>query len=129
MAALEKVGATVFEPFVDNAEGAKTAAEQPPGWAYRIGQADLQAVRDCDAVMCWANFNPPDEGAMIELGAAVALGKKTFIFRDDFRLTAPCEDYPLNLMLFTGMPQEGWRDHYYTSVEELADPTKAFARW
>ena len=68
-------------------------------------------------------------GAMIELGAAIALGKKTFIFRDDFRLTAPCEDYPLNLMLFTGMPQDNWRDHYYTSVEELADPTKAFARW
>lgn len=64
MAALEQVGATVFEPFVDNAEGAKTAIEQPPGWAYRIGQADLQAVRDCDAVMCWANFNPPDEGTL-----------------------------------------------------------------
>lgn len=68
-------------------------------------------------------------GAMIELGAAIALGKKTFIFRDDFRLNAPCEDYPLNLMLFTGMPADDWRDHYYTSVEELADPTKAFARW
>ena len=46
--ALEAVGAEVFEPFVDNEEGAKTQDEQPPGWAYRIGQADIQAVRDCD---------------------------------------------------------------------------------
>ena len=23
-------------------------------------------------------------------------------------------------MLFTGMPQQAWRDYYYTSIEELA---------
>jgi hypothetical protein len=59
VAALEAAGAAVFEPFTDNAEGAKTAAEQPSGWAYRIGQADLEAVRRCDAVFCVANGNPP----------------------------------------------------------------------
>lgn len=32
-------------------------------------------------------------------------------------------------MLFTGMPEKGWKDYYYTSLEELADPTKALARW
>ena len=47
----------------------------------------------------WANFNPPDEGAMVELGMAIALGKPTFIYRDDFRKCANCEDYPLNLMV------------------------------
>ena len=129
VSALEALGVRVFEPFTMNAEGAKTAQEQEPGWAYRIGQADMQAVRDCDAVFCWSNFNPPDEGAMVELGAAIALGKQTFLFRDDFRNCASCEDYPLNLMLFTGLPQEGWREFYYTSVEDVADPSKAFARW
>ena len=132
-------GARVFEPFSMNNESAKSK-DQPPGWAYRIGQADLEAVRECDAVFCCANMNPPDEGAMVvcmtepytqfkfaesraslrlpctiipdafrvdggfgggapianaaytmvlqELGAAIALGKQTFIFRDDFRLCA-----------------------------------------
>ena len=57
--ALEAVGAEVFEPFVDNEEGAKTQDEQPPGWAYRIGQADIQAVRDCDVSACPTAPPPP----------------------------------------------------------------------
>ena len=32
-------------------------------------------------------------------------------------------------MLFTGLPQEGWQDYFYTSVEEIANPDKALARW
>ena len=28
-----------------------------------------------------------------------------FLFRDDFRSCAPCEDYPLNLMCFSGCPE------------------------
>ena len=32
-------------------------------------------------------------------------------------------------MLFTGLPREGWRDWHYESVQELADPKKALARW
>ena len=127
--ALERAGCNVFEPFADNNEGAKNAAEQPPGWAYRIGQADVDAVRRCDAVFCCANMNPPDEGAMVELGIAIGLRKTTFIFRDDFRTCCKTEDYPLNLMLFTGLPQEGWRDYMYTSLEEIADPSKALARF
>ena len=55
VAALEAAGARVFEPFMDNAEGAKTAATQGPGWAHRIGAADVEAVRRCDAVFCCAN--------------------------------------------------------------------------
>ena len=39
---------------------------------------------------------------MIELGMAIALGKPTFLFRDDFRSVADTDEYPLNLMLFTG---------------------------
>ena len=129
VAALEKAGAHVFEPFTDNAEGAKTAAEQAPGWAYRIGQADIDAVRRCDAVFCVCNGNPPDEGAMVELGAAIALRKATFLFRDDFRTCTATEEYPLNLMLFAGLPQTGWRDYYYEDITQLGDAGKAFARW
>ena len=50
------------------------------------------------------NGCPPDEGVMIELGMAMALKKPTFLFRDDVRHCTDCEAYPLNLMLFTGLP-------------------------
>ena len=66
---------------------------------------------------------------MVELGMAVALGKPTFLFRDDFRRATDSEEYPLNLMLFTGMPREGWERYYYTSIEEVGSPEKALARW
>ena len=66
---------------------------------------------------------------MVELGIAIALGKPTFLFRDDFRRVADTEEYPLNLMLFTGMPQDEWESHYYTSVDEISSPGKALALW
>ena len=42
---------------------------------------------------------------MVELGAAIALNKPTFLFRDDHRRVTECEEYPLNLMIFTGLPE------------------------
>ena len=66
---------------------------------------------------------------MVELGMAIALGKPTFLFRDDFRRATDSEEYPLNLMLFTGLPEETWRDSYYMSVEDIVEPGKALARW
>ena len=66
---------------------------------------------------------------MVELGMAIALGRPTFLFRDDFRRITDSGQYPLNLMLFTGLPEEGWRDFYYTSVAEIVSPEKALARW
>ena len=129
VAALEAAGLNVFEPFADNNEGAKSAATQAPGWAHRIGQADVEGVRRCDAVVCCCNGNPPDEGAMVELGIAIGLRKPTFLYRDDFRTCTKTEDYPLNLMCFVGLPQDAWRDYFYASPAELADPKKALARW
>lgn len=129
VAALEAAGVGVFEPFSDNNEGASNASEQSAYWAYRIGQADVEAVRRCDAVFCCANGNPPDEGAMVEIGIAIGLRKPVFLYRDDFRTCAKTEAYPLNLMLFTAMPREGWEEFYYTSIAEIADPKKAFAKW
>jgi nucleoside 2-deoxyribosyltransferase len=126
VSALEGFSLRVHEPFADSQQ---VVYSREPGWAHDVGQRDLNAVKTCDATFAIVNGNPPDEGVMIELGAAIALGKTTFLFRDDFRRSADCEDYPLNLMLFTGLPKRGWEDYYYTSLEELANPDKALTRW
>ena len=39
------------------------------------------------------------------------------------------EAYPLNLMLFTGLPEMGWDAYWYSSAQEIADPDKALSRW
>ena len=124
-AALEAAGAEVWEPFVRNNQIDRAIS----GWAYRIGQADARDVREADGIFAVVNGCPPDEGVMVELGMAVAWGKPTFLFRDDFRRCTDSEVYPLNLMLFTGMPEEGWQDWWYESVEQIADPDKALVRW
>ena len=123
--ALEALGLQVWEPFERNNQ----VDLSEPGWAYRIGQDDFRDTRDADAIFAVVNGVPPDEGVMVELGMAIALGKPTFLFRDDFRRATDSEEYPLNLMLFTGMPRQGWRDYYYTSIDEIGAPDKALARW
>ena len=125
VSALESLGLEVWEPFARNNQVDMSV----PGWAYQIGQADFRDVRDSDAIFAVVNGVPPDEGVMVELGMAIALGRPTFLFRDDFRRATDSEEYPLNLMVFTGLPEQGWRDFYYTSVEEIAAPEKALARW
>ena len=123
--ALETLGLEVWEPFRRNNQ----VDFSELGWAYRIGQADYRDVREADAIFAVVNGTPPDEGVMVELGMAIALGKPTFLFRDDFRRVTDSEEYPLNLMLFTGMPQQEWHDYYYASIGEIGDEDKALARW
>ena len=123
--ALETLGLEVWEPFARN--GQVNLAE--PGWAYRVAQRDLQDVRDVDALFAIVNGTPPDEGVMVELGAAIALGKPTFLFRDDFRRCTDSEQYPLNLMLFAGLPEVGWEQYVYNDLSEISDPQKALIRW
>ena len=125
VAALEELGLEVWEPFARNNQ----VDFLETGWAYRIGQRDFEDVAAADAIFAVVNGVPPDEGVMVELGMAVALRKPTFLFRDDFRRVVDSEQYPLNLMLFTGLPEEGWQDFFYTSVEEITSPEKALARW
>ena len=125
-AALESLGLEVWEPFARN-NAPENLSE--PGWAYRVGQGDFRDVAEANGIFAVVNGVPPDEGVMVELGMAIALGKPTFLFRDDFRRATDSEEYPLNLMLFTGLPEEGWQDFYYTRVEEIASPHKALARW
>ena len=125
IAALESLGLEVWEPFARN--GQVNLAE--PGWAYRVAQRDLQDVRDADALFAIVNGTPPDEGVMVELGAAIALGKPTFLFRDDFRRCTDSEQYPLNLMLFAGLPEVEWQQYVYSDLTEISDPQKALVRW
>ncbi len=122
---LDEMGADVWEPFARNNQ----ESTLQPGAAYQIGQKDMRDVRDCDGIFAVVNGIPPDEGVMVELGMAVAWEKKVFLFRDDFRKCTDSYEYPLNLMLFTGLPEKGWRDMYYTSVDDLPNPDKALAKW
>ena len=125
VSALEKVGADVWEPFKRNNQVDQTKA----GWAYAVGQDDLRDVREADGIFAVVNGCPPDEGVMVELGMAIAWGKPTFLFRDDSRRCTDSEDYPLNLMLYTGLPKHGWERYWFTGVEQIADPGKALAGW
>ena len=125
VAALDNAGAEVWEPFARNQQ----ADMATPGWAWRIAQADVRDVRAADGLFAVVNGCPPDEGVMVELGLAIAWSKPIFLFRDDFRRCTDSAEYPLNLMLFAGLPREGWEAYWYASVDEIADPDKAFARW
>jgi nucleoside 2-deoxyribosyltransferase len=125
VAALQALGAVVWEPFARNNQVDFSEA----GWAYRVAQADYQDVKDCDGIFAIVNGTPPDEGVMVELGMAIALNKAIFLFRDDFRRCTDSEQYPLNLMLFAGLPETNWQDFFYTTVAEISTPTKALYRW
>ena len=119
VSALEALNIDVWEPFARN--GQEDMAK--PGWSYRVAQRDLQDVRDADAIFAIVNGTPPDEGVMVELGAAIALGKPTFLFRDDFRR---CTDsrYPLNLMVLAGLPEHGWQRSFLRRWMMLAIPRR-----
>ena len=123
--ALHALGADVWEPFSRNNQIDLTS----PGWAYRVGQADLRDVRDADGLFAVVNGCPPDEGVMVELGMAIAWNKPIFLFRDDFRRCTDSEQYPLNLMAFTGLPEFQWEPYYYTSLNDLSDPDRPLATW
>ena len=123
--ALEDLNLEVWEPFSRSNQVDMTA----PGWAYQIAQQDYTDVKKCDAIFAVVNGTPPDEGVMIELGMAIALGKPTFLFRDDFRRCTDSDEYPLNLMLFAGLPENGWKDYFYNSVAEITSTHKALAQW
>ncbi len=122
---LEYLGAEVWEPFERNNQ----VDFSKLGWAYNIAQADLNDVKNCDGIFAIVNGTPPDEGVMVELGIAIALNKAIFLFRDDFRRCTDSEYYPLNLMLFAGLPEFGWEEYYYTCVEDIDSECKALYRW
>ncbi len=122
---LEDMGAEVWEPFSRNNQ----VDFSKQGWAYKVAISDLQDVKNSDAMFAIVNGTPPDEGVMVELGVAIALGKPTFLFRDDFRRCTDSDDYPLNLMIFAGIPLHNWKDYFYTDIREISNSQKALVKW
>tara|TARA_B100001250_G_scaffold260442_1_gene224306 strand:+ start:644 stop:790 length:147 start_codon:yes stop_codon:yes gene_type:complete len=41
-------------------------------------------LKDSDKLLSTVNGTPPNEGLMVEIVRAIALGKTKFLFRDDF---------------------------------------------
>ena len=122
---LESIGASVFEPFFRNAD----VDILKPGWANKIASRNFLDLKVADAIFAIVNGTPPDEGVMIELGIAIALGKPTFLFRDDFRKCTDSDEYPLNLMIFLGLPYDSWNDYYYRSLGEIDNESKSIYKW
>ena len=120
--ALEALGAEVWEPFARNNQVDRAA----PGWAYRIGQADLRDVRDADGIFAVVNGCPPDEGGdggtrdgdrLAETGVPVPRRFPPFDRqRGVTRSTSCCSP---------GCRRPGGRTSWYRSIEEIADPAKA----
>ena len=122
---LETMGAKVLEPFERNS-GINSSKI---GWANKVVESNLRDLRDADALFAIVNGSPPDEGVMVELGVTIALGKPTFLFRDDFRKCTDSDEYPLNLMIFSGLPYDSWNDYYYSSLDEIECKEKAIYKW
>ena len=121
----EDLNIEVYEPF----ERTKHLINRKKDWAYQVANSNLNDLKSCDCLFAIVNGNPPDEGVMIELGIAIALKKKIFLFRDDFRNCSDSDQYPLNLMLFVGMPKENWSRNYLESLDDINSSKKNFLKW
>tara|TARA_B100000902_G_scaffold178713_1_gene171975 strand:- start:56 stop:430 length:375 start_codon:yes stop_codon:yes gene_type:complete len=119
------MGARVLEPFARNSN----FDISKPSWANDVASSNLKDLRESDGLFAIVNGNPPDEGVMVELGMAIALEKPTFLFRDDFRKCTDSDQYPLNLMVFLGIPFDSWNDYYYSSLNEIDCKKKAIYKW
>ena len=115
----------VYEPF----ERTKHIIQQENEWAYDLAKSNLNDLKNCDCIFAIVNGTPPDEGVMIELGIAIALKKEIFLFRDDFRNCSDSNQYPLNLMLFSGLPRDNWKKYYFESLEDIMNNKKGFVEW
>ena len=125
IAKLEFIGASVWEPFARNS----SIDFSTPGWAEKVAKSNFNDLKQADGLLAIVNGTPPDEGVMVEIGIAIALGKPTFLFRDDFRKCTDSDDYPLNLMIFLGIPSASWNDYYYSSLDEITCKDKAIYKW
>ena len=115
----------VYEPF----ERTKHLINENSNWALDLAKSNFEDLNKSDCIFAIVNGNPPDEGVMIELGIAIALKKKIFLFRDDFRNCSDSNEYPLNLMLFLGLPKNDWRKYYLESIEDITNSKKKFLEW
>ncbi len=114
----------VYEPF----ERTKKIKKEG-NWAFVLAKSNFNDLKKCDGIFAIVNGTPPDEGVMIELGIAIALNKAIFLFRDDFRNCSDSDQYPLNLMLFLGLPRDNWEKYYFESLLEIRSNKKGFVEW
>jgi len=115
----------VYEPF----DRTKHIVQKEGVWAYDLAKSNFNDLKECDCIFAIVNGNPPDEGVMIELGIAIALKKAIFLFRDDFRNCSDNDQYPLNLMLFLGLPKDNWKKYYFESLQDIKSNKKRFIEW
>ena len=115
----------VYEPF----DRTKDIINNEGKWAYDLAKSNFNDLKKCDCIFAIVNGTPPDEGVMVELGIAIALKKKIFLFRDDFRNCSDSNQYPLNLMLFLGLPRDDWKKYYFESLKEINSDKKGFLDW
>ena len=115
----------VFEPF----ERSKNIIEIEGEWAYDLAKNNFNDLKNCDCIFAIVNGCPPDEGVMIELGIAIALKKEIFLFRDDFRNCSDSNEYPLNLMLFLGLPRDNWKKYYFETLQDITSNKKGLVDW
>ena len=115
----------VYEPF----ERTKHLIQKEEQWAYALARSNFNDLKKCDCIFAIVNGTPPDEGVMIELGIAIALKKKIFLYRDDFRSCSDSNQYPLNLMLFLGLPKDNWEKYYFESIKDIKSNKKEFVEW
>ena len=115
----------VYEPF----ERTKQIIQKKDNWAYNLAESNFHDLKKCDCIFAIVNGTPPDEGVMIELGIAIALKKKIFLFRDDFRTCSDSNEYPLNLMLFLGLPKDNWKKYFFESLQDIKSNKKGFVEW
>ena len=115
----------VYEPF----ERSKKLIQNEVKWAYELSRSNFDDLKKSDCIFAIVNGTPPDEGVMIELGIAIALKKKIFLFRDDFRSCSDSNQYPLNLMLFLGLPRDNWKKYYFESLDDIRSNNKGFVEW
>ena len=121
----EDLNIEVYEPF----ERTKYLTENNDEWAYDLARKNFDDLQKCDCIFAIVNGTPPDEGVMIELGIAIALKKEIFLFRDDFRNCSDSNQYPLNLMLFLGLPKDNWKKYYFESLQDIKSNKKGFMEW
>ena len=121
----KELNVEVYEPF----ERTKNLISNKKDWAYELARTNVKDLKSCDCIFAIVNGNPPDEGVMIELGIAIALKKEIFLFRDDFRNCSDSDQYPLNLMLFAGLPKESWSKNYFVTIKDINNPKKNFVKW
>ena len=86
-------------------------------------------MKNSDCIFAIVNGTPPDEGGMIELGIAIALKKKIYLYRDDYRNCSDSNQYPLNLMLFLGLPRKNWEKYYFESLQDIKNNKKGLVEW